>query len=442
MKLVKKSWLTNGRAVCLAALMRVLRQGAYSNLSLSLELQSAQLNPADRRLATRIFYGTIQRQLFLNYQLTSLVQTKLKEPYLQPLLLMSLYQLCFLTKVPAAAVLNEANKLAKRFGKPHATGYRIVNGVLRNFLRRGPVLPPKKQTVKYWSIKESYPIWLVKYLAGHFGWPTAKKIMMACNQPAKNSVRVSQLTSFEQVEQALAAEGFHPQPSKLSQQNLLVDGSVLQTDLFKNGQITVQDEAASLPVQAFKLKGNEQALDACSAPGGKTVQLAERLPQGKVWALDLHARKLNLVKVNARRMGVADRIQVKAMDARQAGSFFQAGQFQAILVDAPCSGLGLLRRKPEIRYTKSKRDLGKLAQIQLDLLIKIAPLLAPGGQLVYSTCTIASEEDEGTVQAFLKACPQFQLVSLPGSTGHAWRKILPSDYGSDGFFIAKFILRG
>lgn len=442
MKSVKPSLQTNGRAVCLAALMRVLEQGAYSNLSLNLELKQARLSAAEKRLATRIFYGTIQRQLFLEYQLQGLVKTKLQEAYLRPLLLMSIYQLCFLDRVPAAAVLDQANKLAKGFGRHHSAGYKIVNGILRAFQRRGVKLPPTQPADKYWSIKESYPLWLVRYLDQHFGSKLAQQIMLACNEPAKTSVRISSLADFTEVETGLKAAGFQPERSKLSKSNLLIKKSILGTDWFKQGQVTLQDEAASLPVQAFEFKGDEQVLDACAAPGGKTVQLAEKLPQGHVWALDLHQNKLQLIKDNAQRMQVAERISTRALDARKAGSAFKAGQFQAILVDAPCSGLGLLRRKPEIRYTKSKQDLQQLSKIQLDLLLKVAPLLAPQGQLVYSTCTISSEEDEQVVQAFLQAMPQFVLAPLPFGKHEPTWKILPSDYGSDGFFIAKFILRG
>jgi 16S rRNA (cytosine967-C5)-methyltransferase len=442
MKSVKPSLQTNGRAVCLAALIRVLNRGSYSNLSLNLELKDAQLSVRERKLATRIFYGTIQRQLFLDYQLHGLVKTKLQEAYLRPLLLMSLYQLCFLDKVPASAVLDEANKLAKAFGKHHSSGYRIVNGILRSFQRRGVILPPKTKLDQYLSVKESYPVWLVRYLRQHFGDKQAQAIMQACNEPAKTSVRVNQLADFDKVEQGLAAAGFNPKCSHLSETNLLVNGSVLSTTWFKQGDLTLQDESASLPVQAFDLTGQETVLDACAAPGGKTVQLAERLPKGQVLALDLHQNKLNLIKENAQRMRVADRVHVQALDARKAGSVFKTGQFQAILVDAPCSGLGLMRRKPEIRYTKSERDLQQLSKIQLDLLLKLAPLLAPQGQLIYSTCTISAEEDEQVVQAFLQAQPQFELATLPfGPQTPTW-KILPSDYGSDGFFIAKFILRG
>jgi 16S rRNA (cytosine967-C5)-methyltransferase len=442
MKSVKPSLQTNGRAVCLAALMRVFKQGAYSNLSLNLELQQARLSSAEKRLATRIFYGTIQRRLFLEYQLQGLAKTKLQEAYLQPLLLMSLYQLCFLDRVPASAVLDQANQLAKAFGRHHSAGYRIVNGILRAFQRRGVKLPPAEPADQYWSIKESYPVWLVQYLRQHFGSQQSQQIMQTCNQPAKTSVCVSGLANFDQVAADLAAAGFQPQRSKLSTTNLLVKKSVLGTVWFKQGQLTLQDEAASLPVQAFDFNGSEQVLDACAAPGGKTVQLAERLPQGHVWALDLHQNKLQLIKDNAHRMQVANRISTRALDARKAASAFKPGQFQAILVDAPCSGLGLLRRKPEIRYTKSEQDLQQLSKIQLDLLLQVAPLLAPHGQLVYSTCTISTEEDEQVVQAFLQAMPQFALSPLPFGPQEPTWKILPSDCGSDGFFISKFILRG
>ena len=215
--------------------------------------------------------------------------------------------------------------------------------------------------------------------------------------------------------------------------------------MFADGKVTIQDEAASLVADVFDLSGDEQVLDACSAPGGKTIQIAERLSTGSVTALDIHPKKLNLVKQNAERMGVASRIKTIALDAKKTNTFFSDQQFDRILVDAPCSGLGLLRRKPEIRYGKSQKDLENLQQIQLAILDSVSKVLAKKGELVYSTCTITHEEDEDVIEQFLADHPQFELLpfELPNiSTETGMLKILPDSFGSDGFFIAKLKLRG
>ena len=189
----------SARAISLETLIKVLQDKSYSNISLNNSLNHSDLSQADQNLATKIVYGTIQYRLFLEYQLKGLVRIKLTEKYLKPLLLMSIYQIVFLDKVPNRAVLDEANKLAKQFGKHHSSGYRVVNGILRSFIRRGVILPDAKDEIKYLSVKESMPEWLVSYFANHWGMDRTKKLLESINQPAKNSVRISALCDRDQV---------------------------------------------------------------------------------------------------------------------------------------------------------------------------------------------------------------------------------------------------
>ncbi|KRL89663.1 ribosomal RNA small subunit methyltransferase B [Lactobacillus kalixensis DSM 16043] len=436
----------SARAIALETLIRILQDGSYSNISLNNSLNNSHLSQTDQNLATRLVYGTVQYKIFLDYQLKGLLKTKITEKYLYPLLLMSLYQLIFLDKIPDRAVLDEANKLAKQFGKRHSAGFKIANGILRSFIRRGVILPDESDQIEYLSVKESFPTWLVQYFIDHWGEKRTQKILQSFNETAKNSVRLSSLKNKGKTLNGLRKLGFDPQESLLSSQvAILSKGGVSETDLFKNGDLTIQDEAASLVVDAFDFKGDEQVLDACSAPGGKTVQIAENLTSGKVTALDIHEKKLRLVRQNAKRMGVSDKLVAKAVDARKADQYFSGQEFAKILVDAPCSGLGLLRRKPEIRYTKSKKDLLSLQKIQLDILDHVSHLLQENGGLVYSTCTISTEEDEDVVKSFLASHPKFELVPFKLkkiASNSGMLKILPDSYGSDGFFIAKFKLRG
>lgn len=445
-KVKKLSTNKSARAIALETLIRVLQDGSYSNISLNNSLKNSKLSQADQNLATRLVYGTIQYKIFLDYQLKGLLKTKITEKYLYPLLLMSLYQLIFLDKIPARAVLDEANKLAKQFGKHHSAGFKIANGILRAFTRRGVILPEDSDSIEYLSVKESFPVWLVQYFVDRWGLKRTQKILVSFNEPAKNSVRLSSLANKTQTLAELRKLKFDPQESLLSSKvSILNHGGVSDTDLFKKGALTIQDEAASLVVDAFDFKGDEQVLDACSAPGGKTVQIAEHLTTGQVTALDIHEKKLHLVQQNAKRMGVSDKLITTAIDARKADEVFSDQQFAKILVDAPCSGLGLLRRKPEIRYTKSKKDLLSLQKIQLEILDHVSRLLQKNGELVYSTCTISTEEDEDVVEKFLQNHPQFELIpfKLEKITSNSGMlKILPDSYDSDGFFIAKFKLRG
>ena len=425
--------MTNtARSIALETLMSVLQNKSYSNLSLNNNLRQAKLSVTDQNLATNLVYGTIQYKIYLEYQLKGLVKTKLTEKYLEPLLLMSIYQIQFLDKIPTRAVLDEANKLAKKFGKHHSAGYRIVNGILRAFVRRGEILPNKNDEVEYLSVKESFPKWLVEYFIKNWGLKKTEKMLISLKDQKQTFFQLKKL-------------GFNPEFSALASDSVILShGGIVDTPLFKEGKLTVQDEAASLVVDAFDFKGDEEVLDACSAPGGKTVQIAEHLTTGHVTALDIHKKKLNLVHQNAERMDVADKVSTKAIDARKVDECFSKGEFAKILIDAPCSGLGLLRRKPEIRYSKTKQDLINLQKIQLDILDHVSGLLAQNGELVYSTCSISIQENEEVVEKFLKSHPNFELSKFKAGnlTSNGMLKILPDSYDSDGFFIAKFKLRG
>lgn len=443
---IKLSTVSSAREVALGTLIRIFRDNSYSNISLNNSLRDANLSQTDRNFATRIVYGTVQYKIYIEYQLQPLIKTRLKEDYLRPLLLMSAYQIFFMDKVPNRAVLNEANNLAKKFGKPNTTGFKIVNGILRALIRRGTILPTPDNSLTFLSVKNSVPEWLVQYFISLWGEKRTASILSSLNEPAKNTVRVSRLCNSKVVFNELSELGFSPKKSIMTNDVFCLGrGGVSETELFKNGNLTIQDEAASLAVSAFNFDGHESVLDACSAPGGKTVQIAENLTNGKVTALDIHENKLRLVEQNAKRMKVTDKVITRQMDARKADSALEKGKFNKILVDAPCSGLGLLRRKPEIRYNKELSDLLNLQQIQLDILEHTSSLLSIKGELVYSTCTISEEEDEQVVEGFLKKHPNFKLQSFKTGELEAPNgilKILPDSYGSDGFFIAKFVLRG
>ena len=438
--------MSNARTVALDTLIKVFNQKSYSNIALNNELEKHDLKASDKALATRIVYGTIQYKLFLEYQLNPLIKTNLRDKFLKPLLLMSAYQYFFLEKVPTNAIFDEANKLAKKYGKKNSRSYKLVNGILRALERQGKILPAENDLVNYLSIKESFPKWLVEYLLNNFGKNKTKEILIRSNQPASNSIRMTvEENSFEKIKEDLRKDDFDYKESSLTTHNLnLNKGGVAKTDLFETGKITIQDAAASLAVDAFNFKGNEHVLDACSAPGGKTVQIAEKLTTGNVVALDIHENKLKLVKNAAKRLHVSDKVKTKSLDARKAKEYFAEEQFDKVLVDAPCSGLGLIRRKPEIRYEKSLNDIKNLAKIQLAILENISGLLRTSGELVYSTCTISYEEDEGVIKQFLKLHPEFELV--PVQVGKLPKqqmvRIFPSEDGSDGFFIAKLKKRG
>lgn len=436
----------NARELAFTSLERVRKTKAYSNLQVDETLRRHDLSPADRRLVTTIVYGTLQHQLTLEYWLKSLTPGKRLDPWVETLLLTALYQYNYLDRVPDWAITDETIKIAKHRGNPGIR--KFVTGVLHSALRKGvPDLASIKPVAKRLSIEASVPQWLVEKFIEENVEQTTEKILQAINKPAHVSIRVNtKKSNLETVKQQLLDEGIETAESQVAANALVVtSGNVVNSPLLKDGIITIQDESAMLAVESMDLHPQFKVLDACAAPGGKTVQIAEQLSSaqgGQVVALDIHQHKVRLIERNAQRMGVGSVVKPLALDVRKVNDKFTDEEFDRILVDAPCSGIGLLRRKPEIRYTKTAHDSQQLHQIQLAILNAVAPKVKKGGIIIFSTCTILTEENEHTVQEFLQAHPDFTLErtvtkrALKDDRDSATLTILPSDYGSDGFFIS------
>ena len=425
------------RNLALAVLEDIFVNQAYSNIALNKHLKGSQLSAADKGLVTEIVYGTVARKLTLEWYLSHFIQDRDKlDNWLYVLLLMSAYQLCYLDKVPDHAVVNEAVKLAKARKKGSE---KLVNAVLRRILREGwPDIETIKRKNKRDSIAYSLPVWLVSKLKEEYSEERAQAIFESLLVRNKASIRVTDLSRKEEIKTVLEASD-----SPLAASGLVKEqGHFAGHDLFLEGAITIQDESSQLVAPTLDLQGHEQVLDACAAPGGKTAHMASFLTSGKVTALDLYDHKLDLIQENAQRLGVADRVQTQKLDARKVHEFFGRDSFDKILVDAPCSGIGLLRRKPDIKYNKETADFASLQQIQLEILGNVCQTLRKGGIITYSTCTIVSEENFQVVEAFLESHPEFEQVKLE----HECKDILkdgcilitPELYESDGFFISQF----
>ena len=425
------------RSLALAVLEDVLVNQAYSNIALNKHLKGSQLSVADKGLVTEIVYGTVARKLTLEWYLSHFIEDRDKlDNWLYILLLLSAYQLRYLDKIPNHAVVNEAVELAKTRKKGSE---KLVNAVLRRILREGwPDVDSIKRKNKRDSIAYSLPVWLVSKLKEEYGEERAQAIFKSLLVRNKASIRVTNLSRKEEIKAVLEATD-----SPLAATGLVKEhGHFAGHDLFAEGVITIQDESSQLVAPTLDLQGDEQVLDACAAPGGKTAHMASYLTSGKVTALDLYDHKLDLIQENAERLGVADRVQTQKLDARKVHEFFSHDSFDKILVDAPCSGIGLLRRKPDIKYNKETADFTSLQEIQLEILGSVCQTLRKGGIITYSTCTIVSEENFQVVEAFLESHPEFEQVKLE----HECKDILkdgcilitPELYGSDGFFISQF----
>lgn len=415
---------------------QIFDEGGYSNLALHQALHSSSLSEKDKRLVTELVYGTVARKITLEWYLAHVIEDREKlDSWVYQLLLLSLYQIVYLDKIPNHAIVNEAVKIAK---KSRGTD-KFVNAILRKLIdHKLPDIASIKRKNKRLSVQYSLPVWLVKKLIDEYGDERAIKIFESLLVRNKASVRVIHSQEVEEVKQETQAD-----LSVLSAVGLVKpSGHFAGTKAFTEGRITIQDESSQLVAPTLQLQGDEAVLDACAAPGGKTAHIASYLTTGTVTALDLYDHKLDLIEQNAARLGVADRVITKKLDARKVFETFGADAFDKILVDAPCSGIGLLRRKPDIKYNKETADFEALQQLQLEILSNVCQSLRKGGIIIYSTCTIVAEENHQVVEAFLAKHPNFKQVRLDHNRKDILQDgcilITPELYGSDGFFISQF----
>lgn len=416
----------------------VEKSGSYSNLMVHHAIEKNGITGRDAALLTELAYGTIQRKMTLDFFLAPFLKKK-PERWVRNLLRLSLYQMVYLDKIPERAVIHEAVNIAKKRGHKGIAG--MVNGVLRSVQREGiPSLDSIEDPVERLSVQTSHPRWLVERWVNAYGIEKTAAMCEHNNTAPAQTVRVNLLKmTRDEAIAALSEEGFEAEAADLSPAAVrMKKGNAARSALFQNGVISIQDESSMLVASVLGAKPGDRVLDMCAAPGGKTAHIAETMAdKGHVDALDIHAHKVKLIAENAARLSL-DSIQAHQLDARKAGEQFEAESFDAILVDAPCSGLGVIRRKPDLKYAKTPQDLASLQPIQLAILQAAVPLLKPGGTLVYSTCTIDKEENEGTVQRFLDANPSFEPVPVGVlSEDRTMMQLFPDDFGGDGFFISK-----
>ncbi|MCA0983488.1 16S rRNA (cytosine(967)-C(5))-methyltransferase RsmB [Halobacillus yeomjeoni] len=440
------------RETALNLLTRIGEQGGYSHVLLDREINKLNLSAQDGGLLTEIVYGTLQRRDLIDFYLEPFTakQKKIK-PWVRWLLYMSVYQMVFLERVPDHAIIHEAVEISKKKGHKGISSF--TNGVLRNIQRKGiRDLDEIKDPIQRLAVETSHPKWLVERWVSQYGKDVTEDMCRANMHHLPMSVRVQplRLTRDEAMEQ-LREDGYKVEESIFSKQGFIVSqGNILNHPLFQEGKLTVQDQSSMLVAEMMDLEKGMTVLDACSAPGGKTTHIAEKLEdEGTVIAYDLHEKKAKLVNEKAEQLQLTT-IKASQADSRKLDERHESDTFDRILLDAPCSGLGVLRGKPDIKYHKKKEDIFSLRKIQDDLLEKVSPLLKEGGKLVYSTCTVDRHENEEAVQHFLKAHPEFQLdptftddlpEELKSSTGLSeyGLQLFPQDWDTDGFFLTRFV---
>jgi 16S rRNA (cytosine967-C5)-methyltransferase len=432
----------NARALAIQVLARVRATDAYLNVVLDTLLsESPPKDPRDAGLVTELAYGSTRRQLALDYAITRFADRKLDalEDKVLAALRIGAYQL-FHTRVPARAAVAETVQGLKEVGLARAAGF--TNAILRKLADLpGPPLPPASDAVEHLSIRESHPKWLVERWIRQFGRERTEAMLVANNQsPAvvvrANTAKVTRDALLTQLQEA----GVEATATTLSPVGIVLPpvGRVEDIYGYAEGLWQVQDEAAQLVNVYGAIPETARVLDACAAPGGKSCHLAQ---EHEVVAVDLHANKLRKIESEAKRLGLEGRLKAYAHDAAE--PFPEAwGEFHAILVDAPCSGLGTLRRHPELRYRRKEEDLARLAVLQRRILENCQEAVPPGGLLVYAVCTVEAQEAQDQVEMFLRSHPEWTAEPpvLPGlklPLMQAWLRTLPGPEGFDGFFAAR-----
>jgi 16S rRNA (cytosine967-C5)-methyltransferase len=443
----------NVRETAMELLDAIEKNQSYSNLLLNHAIEKNHLPVKDIGLLTELTYGTLQRKMTLAFFIKPFLKKSNKiESWVMNLLMLTLYQMVYLDKIPDRAAIFEAVEIAKKRG--HKGIASMVNGVLRSIQREGiPTLDEITDPILKLSIETSHPKWIVEKWVDQFGYEKTKK-MCEINLTAPIQTARVNLTkvTVEKCVARLDEEGFHVEKSPIIPEAIrALRGNLAKSSAFKDGWLTIQDESSMLVAYALNAKENGTVLDACAAPGGKSTHIAEKVNNtGKIISLDLHEHKVKLINENAQRLGLTN-IETNTLDSRMVKDHYQEELFDRILLDAPCSGLGVMRRKPDMKYTKKEQDLIQLSSIQKNLLNSVSPLLKKGGILVYSTCTIDKEENNNTINEFLAENPQFEgdptfkermpEAIQPFITGFDLQ-VFPQDFGSDGFYIAAFRKKG
>lgn len=432
--------MSDARSTALRLLIKSQENKTYSNIALDEALKRSQLSAQDKKLTAALFYGVTERIITLD----RIIAKYSKRPCdklsgtIRGVLWLGLYQLKFMDGIPDNAAVDECVKLAKKDRNPAATGF--VNAVLRSFIRDGKALPEGKNELESLSIEYSCPIWLIeKWLKEYSREQTMSLLQSSVGQPPTTiRVNTTKITPDELVKR-LSDEGIKAKKVSLLENCLSISNvaSIEATDAFRQGLFHVQDIASQICCEALDAKNASLLLDVCSAPGGKAFTAAQIMKNGSVMAFDLHENRVRLIKSGAERLGLSN-VTASVNNAKVYSD--DMPKADRILCDVVCSGLGVIRRKPEIKY-KSPEEMERLPEIQYDILSTSSRYLKKDGILIYSTCTVSRAENENVVQKFLKNNPDFEAVNVFDDKGGLFRTpfltLTPKDLNSDGFFIAK-----
>lgn len=432
--------MDTARQTSLDALCKMQTDEAFSNIIIDKQLSASALSARDRAFASKLFYGVLERRITLDHCIAKYSKLPLKKlsPQVLNILRMGIYQLVFMDSVPDSAAVNESVKLVCACRQQSAKGF--VNAVLRSFLRddKKIILPNKNADhTKYLSVKYSCPEPLIKKWFSEYGKEDTELILKSSLGTPPLFIRVNtNKTDLKTLAAAFSQKGIKIYKSGDCENCLVIakSGGIEHMEEYKNGLFYVQDLASQLLCGLIKPKKGETVLDMCAAPGGKSFTLAQYMQNsGRLFAFDIHPSRVKLISDGAKRLGLDC---IAAAQNNAAAYNPDIPMADKVLCDVPCSGFGVIRRKPEIKY-KSLSDFDKLVGIQYKILTESSKLVKAGGVLIYSTCTLSRSENDLTVQRFLKDNPDFspRIIEKYSDYKHTF---LPSEYSSDGFFVAMF----
>lgn len=419
--------MDKNRKTAYHVLVDVESKKAYSNLALNHHIVVSK--PNSPAFVRELVYGVLENKMLLDYVIDQLVPTgaaKLKNSELT-ILRMGIYQLGYMDKVPEYAAVNESVNLAKRFtaGKKN-----FVNGVLRSYIREKLTikLPDRNEDeIKYLSIKYSYEPWIIRLWLEQYDMEFVEELLAAGNATPEMVIRMNWLKTVKKdLMERLEKKGYKVQNGRLCQNAIIIEGpNIVSNNIYEEGYYSIQDEASMLTSEKLNPQKGDFVMDVCAAPGGKTLAIAERMDnKGTIIASDIYKRKLDIIEKEANRLGITN-VETRTWDATRLDSDF-IGKADRVLCDVPCSGLGVIRRKPEIKYKKNDKDMETLPIKQRAILEASSQYVKMGGTLVYSTCTINKYENDRIVNDFLAKYKDFEEVER--------KQLLPNVDGTDGFF--------
>jgi len=420
-------------------LISFVDKGSYSNIVLNDAFKEFYLTAKEKAFITEIFYGVLRNKNFLDYMIEKNTKV-IKKEWIRNLLRISIYQLTFMSS-DVKGVVWEATEIAKKHGIAIS---KFINGTLRNYLRNKDLEIKKLHDEKNYEILYSIPQYFCDILEKQYGSENLNQAIISLKKIPYLSVRVNKLKYSEEEFEEFLKEKDIQIIKKVDTVYYVNSGLIINSKEFKEGKIIAQDASSYLAAKNLGVKPNDLVLDICAAPGGKTAVLAEEMEnKGEIIAIDIHQHKKKLIEENMKKLGI-DIVKATVLDARNVNK--QGRKFDKILVDVPCSGYGVIRKKPEILYTKNRENIEELASLQLEILNSAADILKDGGELIYSTCTIISQENTENVEKFLNERKEFKVkaLNIPENVSGEYDKLggFSINYKEeimDNFYIIKLV---